>query len=100
MPTVIALDVSLSMTRPIPNPGLNSGSVITENTPTYHQVAVQGINCILDHLCKHARLEFVSLEPEKHLRKSREIPPEVRSYALFTLKPRNRAGSPRKPSRS
>ncbi|XP_049546923.1 integrator complex subunit 14 [Anopheles darlingi] len=61
MPTVIALDVSLSMTRPIPNPGLNSGSVITENTPTYHQVAVQGINCILDHLCKHARLEFVSL---------------------------------------
>uniref|UniRef100_A0A2M4BGK3 Integrator complex subunit 14 n=1 Tax=Anopheles marajoara TaxID=58244 RepID=A0A2M4BGK3_9DIPT len=61
MPTIIALDVSLSMTRPIPNPGLNSGSVITENTLTYHQVAVQGINCILDHLSKHARLEFVSL---------------------------------------
>ncbi|XP_053672259.1 integrator complex subunit 14 [Anopheles nili] len=63
MPTIIALDVSLSMTRPIPSqsntgtPG-NGGS---ENVMTYHQLAVLGINSILDYLSKHARLEFVSM---------------------------------------
>uniref|UniRef100_A0A1Y9HAP9 Integrator complex subunit 14 n=1 Tax=Anopheles farauti TaxID=69004 RepID=A0A1Y9HAP9_9DIPT len=64
MPTIIALDVSLSMTRPIPNQSSNTGSSGTgssENVLTYHQLAVQGINYILDYLSKHARLEFVSL---------------------------------------
>uniref|UniRef100_A0A240PJY4 Integrator complex subunit 14 n=1 Tax=Anopheles atroparvus TaxID=41427 RepID=A0A240PJY4_ANOAO len=63
MPTVIALDVSLSMTRPIPHQpktgGAGDGS--SENSLTYHLVAVKGVNYILDYLTKHARLEFVSL---------------------------------------
>ncbi|XP_053690339.1 integrator complex subunit 14 [Sabethes cyaneus] len=57
MPTIIALDVSLSMTRPVP-PGSNSSA---EESLTYHQLAIQGINTILDYLGKHSRLEFVSL---------------------------------------
>ncbi|KFB51766.1 AGAP007540-PA-like protein [Anopheles sinensis] len=65
MPTVIALDVSLSMTRPIPNQSKTAGTSGdgggSENTLTYHQVAVKGINYILDYLTKHAKLEFVSL---------------------------------------
>uniref|UniRef100_A0A240PLP3 Integrator complex subunit 14 n=1 Tax=Anopheles christyi TaxID=43041 RepID=A0A240PLP3_9DIPT len=64
MPTIIALDVSLSMSRPIPNQttsGGGPGSSGSENVLTYHQLAIQGINYILDHLSKHARLEFVSL---------------------------------------
>ncbi|XP_058067042.1 integrator complex subunit 14 [Anopheles bellator] len=61
MPTIIALDVSLSMTRPIPNSSTGGTAVVPENTLTYHQVAMQGINSILDYLSKHARLEFVSL---------------------------------------
>ncbi|XP_052861726.1 integrator complex subunit 14 [Anopheles cruzii] len=63
MPTIIALDVSLSMTRPIPNSstGGTTAAGMPENTLTYHQVAMQGINSILDYLSKHARLEFVSL---------------------------------------
>ncbi|XP_055528850.1 integrator complex subunit 14 [Wyeomyia smithii] len=58
MPTIIALDVSLSMTRTVP-PGSNSGN--TEESLTFHQLAIQGINTILDYLGKHSKLEFVSL---------------------------------------
>uniref|UniRef100_A0A240PK97 Integrator complex subunit 14 n=1 Tax=Anopheles epiroticus TaxID=199890 RepID=A0A240PK97_9DIPT len=64
MPTIIALDVSLSMSRPIPNHSTStggSGSSSSENVLTYHQLAVQGVNYVLDYLTKHARLEFVSL---------------------------------------
>uniref|UniRef100_A0A1I8JUV4 Integrator complex subunit 14 n=1 Tax=Anopheles funestus TaxID=62324 RepID=A0A1I8JUV4_ANOFN len=64
MPTIIALDVSLSMSRPIPNQPSStggSGSTESDNVLTYHHLAVQGINYVLDYLTKHARLEYVSL---------------------------------------
>uniref|UniRef100_A0A1Y9IW43 Integrator complex subunit 14 n=1 Tax=Anopheles minimus TaxID=112268 RepID=A0A1Y9IW43_9DIPT len=64
MPTIIALDVSLSMSRPIPNQPSStggSGSAESDNMVTFHHLAVQGINYVLDYLTKHARLEYVSL---------------------------------------
>lgn len=53
MPTIIVLDVSLSMTRFIPGQ--------TEEQVTYHQLAVQGINQFLDYLSSTSKLEYVSL---------------------------------------
>lgn len=53
MPTVILLDVSLSMTRPVQ---LSDG---TESTRK--QLAEIGINDFLDHLSIHSKLEFISL---------------------------------------
>ena len=52
MPLAIALDVSLSMSR-----------IITEDSEEYQrkQLAVHGINLLLDHLNAHSKLEFVSL---------------------------------------
>lgn len=59
MPTVIALDVSLSMRRPI------LGSVSTENNQnellTRHHLAVHGINALLHYLQANSKLEFVAL---------------------------------------
>lgn len=57
MPTIIALDVSLSMTRTVPvaNNGANDENI------TYHQLAIQGINEFLNYLTKNAKLEYVSL---------------------------------------
>lgn len=54
MPTVIALDVSLSMSRP----------VMLSDTPEEYQrrhLAVHGINTYLDYLSANYKLEFVSL---------------------------------------
>uniref|UniRef100_A0A336MTQ4 CSON001161 protein n=1 Tax=Culicoides sonorensis TaxID=179676 RepID=A0A336MTQ4_CULSO len=51
MPTVIALDVSLSMTR----------AVLGNSQQTYHSLAVIGINCFLNYLQENSRLEQVSL---------------------------------------
>lgn len=53
MPTVILLDVSLSMTRPL----LLSDGVET----TRKQLAEIGINAFLDQLSIHSKLEFISL---------------------------------------
>ncbi|KAJ8960172.1 hypothetical protein NQ318_003895 [Aromia moschata] len=53
MPTVILLDVSLSMTRPVQ---LNDGSETIRK-----QLAEIGINAFLDHLSVHSKLEFISL---------------------------------------
>ncbi|XP_033341306.1 integrator complex subunit 14 [Megalopta genalis] len=59
MPTVIALDVSLSMRRPI------LGNVTCENNPneqlTRHHLAIHGINALLHYLQVNSKLEFVSL---------------------------------------
>jgi len=54
MPTVIVIDVSLSMTRPV---------ILADTGETYscHQLAVCGINVLLDYLAVHSKLEFVSL---------------------------------------
>lgn len=51
MPTVIALDMSLSMLRCVQG---GQGA-------SYHQMAVQMINEFLDYLTVHAKLEYVSL---------------------------------------
>ncbi|XP_067623068.1 integrator complex subunit 14 [Eurosta solidaginis] len=54
MPTIIALDVSLSMQRPIPGRS-------EENVLTYHQLALKGISQLLEHLAATSKLEYVSL---------------------------------------
>lgn len=54
MPTVILLDVSLSMSRPVIN--LENNDLLTR-----HQIAVQGINSFLDSLAIYSKLEFISL---------------------------------------
>lgn len=54
MPTVILIDVSLSMSRP----------VITSDTTESHTrftIATAAINALLDYLSVHAKLEYVSL---------------------------------------
>jgi hypothetical protein len=54
MPTVIVVDVSLSMTRPV---------ILPETGETYNRqhLAVCGISTLLDYLAIHSKLEFVSL---------------------------------------
>lgn len=58
MPTIIALDVSLSMTRAVP---ITINGVNDENSITYSQLAIQGINAFLNYLTKNSKLEYVSL---------------------------------------
>ena len=55
MPTVILLDVSLSMSCPL------SQSDLTDDPTTKKQLAARGINAFLDHLSSNLKLEFVSL---------------------------------------
>ena len=54
MPTVILLDVSLSMTRPVAVPDC------TEEYQRRH-LAIHGVNALLDYCSIHTKLEFVSL---------------------------------------
>lgn len=65
MPTVILLDVSLSMTRPVQ---LCDGTETTRK-----QLAVHGINAFLDHLSVHSKLEFISLVSNHFLIKTFKI---------------------------
>lgn len=59
MPTVIALDVSLSMRRPVLTNGAHDN---LQNEPlTRHHLAVHGINALLHYLQANSKLEFVSL---------------------------------------
>lgn len=53
MPTVILLDVSLSMTKPIETVDN------TESSPK--QLAIHGINAFLDTINANTKLEFISL---------------------------------------
>lgn len=59
MPTIIALDVSLSMRR------LVVGTVGADGSQpeqlTRHNLAVQGINALIDYLQGNSKLEFVAL---------------------------------------
>lgn len=57
MPTIIALDVSLSMIRTVPVATIPS----TDDNPTYHQLAIQGINDFLNYLTQNSKLEYVAL---------------------------------------
>ncbi|CAB0037129.1 unnamed protein product [Trichogramma brassicae] len=63
MPTVIALDVSLSMRRVV------VGTTAYEGIPgeqlTRHHLALQGINTILHYLQNNSKLEFVALPQTK-----------------------------------
>ncbi|KAK3098993.1 hypothetical protein FSP39_025008 [Pinctada imbricata] len=54
MPTVIVLDVSLSMCRPVPVP---------DSTEEFQRknLAIHGINSFLDYMSLHCKLEFTSL---------------------------------------
>ena len=54
MPTVILMDVSLSMSRPVPTPD-------TTETHTRHTIATVAVNTFLDYLSVHAKLEYVAL---------------------------------------
>lgn len=56
MPTVIALDVSLSMRRVVPNAYGSQTEPLTR-----HNLAVLGINTLLNYLQANCKLEFVSL---------------------------------------
>lgn len=56
MPTVIVLDVSLSMTRELPGQAFDD-----HPQQTYFSLAVQGIHKFLDYLAATSRLEHVSL---------------------------------------
>ena len=62
MPTVILLDVSLSMSCPL------SQSDLTDDPTTKKQLAARGINAFLDHLSSNLKLEFVSLVSSRILR--------------------------------
>lgn len=57
MPTIIALDVSLSMTRAVPGAS-------NQDSLTFHQLAVQAMNQFLNYLAKNSKLEYVSLVSE------------------------------------
>ena len=59
MPTVIALDVSLSMRRSVP--GLVATDGVQGDLLTRHHLAVHGINLLLNYLQTNSKLEFVSL---------------------------------------
>lgn len=54
MPTIVLLDVSLSMARPVP---------VQDSGETYSrlQLAIHGINTLLDYFNTYTKLEFVSL---------------------------------------
>lgn len=54
MPTVILIDVSLSMSRPVPTSD-------TTETHTRHTIATAAVNTFLDYLNVHAKLEYVAL---------------------------------------
>jgi len=58
MPTVLLLDVSLSMSRAVPGAVLSSP---VADANTYRHLAIHGVNSMLDYLTINSKLEFVSL---------------------------------------
>lgn len=63
MPTIVVLDLSLSMLRPasrVPTPNNVDSDAATENT-TLLDLAKIGVRSFLNHLEKNSKLEFVSL---------------------------------------
>lgn len=54
MPTVILMDVSLSMSRPV-------ATSDTTETHTRHTIGTAAVNTFLDYLGNHAKLEYVAL---------------------------------------
>ncbi|KAK5647372.1 hypothetical protein RI129_002264 [Pyrocoelia pectoralis] len=75
MPTVLLLDVSLSMIRPVQ---------ISENVEISRKyLAIQGINTFLDCLSVHSRLEFIALVAFSSLHEERC--PFTRDYNALKL---------------
>lgn len=67
MPTLLLLDVSLSMLRPVP-------SVDAPENLTRHTIASAAINSFLDHLNEHAKLEYVALGTFSSTYESKYLP--------------------------
>ena len=64
MPTLLLLDVSLSMSRPVPGAGGGGGGGGDNEEGgmiQIRQLAVHAINTLLDYFTQHSKLEFVSL---------------------------------------
>lgn len=57
MPTILLLDSSLSMARPVPVTASHDGPEELYR----HQLAVDGINAVLDYMAVNYKLEFVAL---------------------------------------
>ncbi|XP_011498230.1 PREDICTED: von Willebrand factor A domain-containing protein 9 [Ceratosolen solmsi marchali] len=85
MPTVLALDVSLSMRRPVV--GANVGEGLQAEQLTRHHLAIQGISTILHYLQSHSKLEFVALIAFSSLYEV--ICPFTRDYDLIRSKLQN-----------
>lgn len=61
MPTVILLDVSLSMSRGVDIASPSPEDEEVEPLPLRKDLAAHGCNILLDHFIQHCKLEFVSL---------------------------------------
>lgn len=79
MPTVVLLDVSLSMTRPV--------QLADGNETTRKQLAINGINAFLDHLGVHSKLEFIALMAFSSLYEERC--PFTRDYSIIKAELKN-----------
>lgn len=66
MPTVIALDVSLSMRKTVAGGSVGEG--LHSEQLTTHHLAILGINNVLNYLQTHSKLEFVSLVTNLHIK--------------------------------
>ncbi|XP_060536568.1 integrator complex subunit 14 [Cylas formicarius] len=79
MPTVILLDVSLSMTRPVQ---LADGTETTRKN-----LAIAGISAFLDNLSVHSKLEFIALMAFSSLYEERC--PFTRDYGIIKAELKN-----------
>ena len=62
MPTIIAVDSSLSMLQPLPKAGQNNPDAMEDDaTDTVFDLAKMGINMILEHLKTNYKLEQVAM---------------------------------------
>ena len=61
MPTVILLDVSLSMSRGVDISSPSPDDDEVEPLPLRKDLAAHGCNILLDHFTQHCKLEFASL---------------------------------------
>lgn len=80
MPTVLVLDVSLSMIRPIPG---------QTDDVTYHLLAVHGINQFLDYLTASSKLEYVSLVSTQLFHFKFDIGCQIGQYSFIMRKEAN-----------
>ncbi|EDV26504.1 von Willebrand factor A domain-containing protein 9 [Trichoplax sp. H2] len=82
MPTLVLLDVSLSMCRPATNEHIDTEG--NDNEISRRQLAHQGLRAFFDYLANNFRLEFTSLVVFSSLWE--EIVPFTRDYELLKSK--------------